>query len=110
MLLCWHNFKALHFKELWFHTRTGKRKRFTPVHNVMRKRNETCDLLPALHVSTGCDSTSSLHGIGMKKALSVLKKNSGLLQGLTQLGNDCVTLDQSTVNASMKYIGLLKYQ
>ena len=62
-------------------------------------------LLPAMHVLTGCDSTSSLHGIGKKKAVSILQKHKVELDGLKNFGTNCKVLGDDTVRVSFKFIG-----
>ena len=75
-MLGWHLFMDLQVKEFWFHTGTGRLKRFLPVYDyVKRLGDDICTLLPVMHALTGCDSTSSLNGVGKKKAFSVLTKN-----------------------------------
>ena len=49
-VLCWHHFTSLAVQELWFHTGTGRNKRFIPVHTAVQKLGEDlCNLLPAMH-------------------------------------------------------------
>ena len=70
------HFDRLGSKELWFRTGVKDRLRLIPVHKVSQALGPTmCDTLPALHALTGCDSTSSLAGIGKKKAWDVLRRN-----------------------------------
>ena len=68
-------FDRLGSKELWFRTGVKDRLRLIPVHKVSQALGPTmCDALPALHALTGCDSTSSLAGIGKKKAWDVIRR------------------------------------
>ena len=70
------HFDRLGSKELWFRTGVKDRLRLIPVHKVSQALGpKMCDALPALHALTGCDSTSSLAGIGKKKAWDVLRRN-----------------------------------
>ena len=63
-VLCWYHFNQLSFQELWFHTGTGRNRRLIPVHKAVEKVGQDVrNLLPAMHVLTGCDSTSNLNGI-----------------------------------------------
>jgi hypothetical protein len=68
---------------------------------------DICKLLPAMHVLTGCYSTSSLYGIGKKGAFSILKKNKDELGGLTEFGTQCIAIDDETMKACFTFIGLL---
>lgn len=107
-MLCWHLFTDLQVKEFWFHTGTGRLKQFLPVHDyVKRLGDDICTLLPAMHALTGCDSTSSLNGVGKKKAFSVLTKNKNILQDLEKLGSNAHSIEDETRVASLKFIGLL---
>ena len=107
-VLCWHHFIHLPVKELWFHTGTGRNRRFIPVHDAVEKVGaDVCNMLPAVHVLTGCDSTSSLYGIGKKDAFSKLMKHKDDLDGLKNLGTDCTAISDETVSVCFKFIGLL---
>lgn len=47
-----------------------------------------CNALPALHALTGCDSNSSLAGVGKKKAWELLKQSNVHQESLSLLGQD----------------------
>jgi hypothetical protein len=56
------------------------RERFIPIHTIAAKLGpDVCRCLPQVHALTGCDSTSSLFGIGKKTAYSVLCKIANLV-------------------------------
>ena len=60
-----YHFSQLSIQELWFHTGTGRNRRFIPVHKAVEKVGQNvCNLLPAMHALTECNSTSNLNGIG----------------------------------------------
>ena len=62
-------FRSLDCPELWFRTGVKDRHRLIPVHDIAHALGEMmCSSLPGFHAVTGCDSTSSLAGIGKKKA------------------------------------------
>ena len=42
---------------------------------VLRLGQDVCDLFPAFHELTGCDTTSGFHQIGKKKAWKTLRGN-----------------------------------
>ena len=66
-VLCCYHFSQLSIQELWFHTGTGRKTRFIPVHKAVEKvGQDVCNLLPVMHALTGCDSTGNLSGIGKK--------------------------------------------
>ena len=56
--------------EFFFKTGTKDKMRYIPVHVVGNQFGASvCNLLPAFHSITGCDSTSSNSGVGKKSAL-----------------------------------------
>ena len=58
-VLCLFHYSVLNFIELWFHTGTGKKRRFIPMHVIAEKLSEEIiRVLLAFHTLTGCDSTS----------------------------------------------------
>jgi hypothetical protein len=63
--------------ELWFQTglitSTKDYRRYIPIHELCKSLSSVvCEILPAAHSLTGCDTTSSFFGIG-KKYKSCLK-------------------------------------
>ena len=70
-------------QELWFRTGVKDKLRYIPVLG-----RGVCDALPALHALTGCDSTSSLSGIGKKKAMKALLGNQMQKERLAEVGMD----------------------
>lgn len=79
LILCIHYFPSMqHTQELWFHTgsitNTMDGRRFIPVHSICSILNPVlCNILPAVHAITGCDTTSSLFRIGKRTVFKVLK-------------------------------------
>jgi len=107
-VLCWHHFNSLMIDELWFHTGTGRNKKYIPVHTAVNQvGTEVCQLLPAMHALTGCDSTSSLHGIGKKSALSVMRKHHETFELLSELGANCSIISDEIVRLCLTFIGHL---
>ena len=103
-----YHFSQLSIQELWFHTGTGRNRRFIPVHKAVEKvGQDVCNLLPAMHALTGCDSTSNLNGIGKKGGFTTLKKHKDDLVGLKNLGTDCTVISDETLTVYFKFIGLL---
>ena len=75
LVLAFHFFPSLkHTKELWFQTgsitSTKDGRCFIPVHEIVNSLNPVfCQILPAAHALSGCDTTSSMFGIGEKNSL-----------------------------------------
>jgi len=65
------------------------------------------NILPAMHVLTGCDSTSNLNGISRKEGLTTLKKHKDDPVGLKNLGTDCTVTSDETLTVCFKFISLL---
>ena len=57
-----------------------------------------CAALPALHALTGCDSTSSLSGIGKKKAMKALLGNQSQQERLAEVGMELPMSDAAVRN------------
>ena len=68
--------------------------RYMPVHAVIQKLgHKLCIALPAFHALTGCDTTSSLAGVGKKKASTALCRSEQHQEGLGMVGQ-MATLDE----------------
>ena len=105
---CWYHFSQMSIQELWFHTGTGRNRRFIPVHEAVEKVGpDVCNLLPAMHALRGCDSTSNLNGIGKKGGFTTLKKHKDVLVGPKNLGTDCTVISDETLTVCFKFINLL---
>ena len=73
---CLFHCSTLNINELWFHTGTGKKRRFIPMHVIAEKLSEEIvRVLLAFHTLTGCYSTSAPFGCGKKAAFCTLKGN-----------------------------------
>ena len=65
-----HIFSSLLCKQLWMKTGVRDRLRFVPIHALVEKLGSVmCNLLPAFHSLTGCDTTSEPYLIGKKKVV-----------------------------------------
>jgi hypothetical protein len=79
LVLCVHYFPSLQYTdELWFQmgaiSSTKDGRRFIPVHDICNSIDPViCKILPAVHAVTGCDTTSSMFGIGKRTVFKVLK-------------------------------------
>ena len=86
-VLCLFHCSMLNINELWFHTSTGKKRRFIPMHVIAEKRSEEIvRVLLAFHTLTSCDSTSAPFGCGKKAAFCALKGNIERFKELSTLG------------------------
>ena len=95
-VLCVFHNASLQNEEFWFHTGTGKKRRFIPIYTVAQKLSEEfCKVLPAFHSRTGCDSNSAPLGCGKKAAFASLKENIDRFTGLSELGNSAASSEIS---------------
>jgi 5'-3' exonuclease len=54
-----------------------------PIHLVECELSSiTCEILPAVHALTGCDTTSAIFGIGKKSVFKLIKSSSAELSGI----------------------------
>lgn len=84
-VLCATHFNSLACQQLWF--RTGVKDKLMYVRNLAAELGpQLCDTLPAFHALTGCDSNSSLCGIGKKKAFNTICAS--------ELHQECVSAGQ----------------
>jgi hypothetical protein len=59
-------------KDFKVHTSTKDGHRFIPVHEIINSLNPVfCQILPAAHALSGCDTTSSMFGIGKRTVYKV---------------------------------------
>lgn len=76
-------------EELWFQTgsvNSMKTWRFVPVHDITLAIGPlVCNILPAVHALTGCDTTSSFFGIGKKTVYKTSIQNPQKFQNLLSL-------------------------
>ena len=63
-----HTYESMRCEELWFKTEVKDKLRLTLLHTLTEVLGTNlCNLLPAFHALTGCDTTSALYQIGKKK-------------------------------------------
>ena len=94
LVLCAVHFGAIACDELWFKTGVKDHLRYIPVHAVSQKLgHKLCSALPAFHALTGCDTTSSLPGVGKKKAWVALCRSEQHQESLGMVGQTA-TLDE----------------
>jgi hypothetical protein len=75
---------------------------FIPVHSICSILNPVlCNILPAAHAITGCDTTSSLFGIGKRTVFKVLKDSPENFRDVSILA-DCDT--DKSIDATRKLV------
>ena len=89
LVLCAAHFASIASKELWFRTGVKDRLRFVPVHDVCQKLGDNfLAALPAFHALAGCDSNSSISGIGKTKAWKAIIRSQVHQESLSLLGQE----------------------
>ena len=92
LILLLYYFHSPHIQEateVFMHSGIGDKERFVPIHTIAKKLGtKICSIIPAIHVKSGCDTTSSIHSIGKNKAYSKMLQYSKHLQDLTNLGDN----------------------
>jgi hypothetical protein len=101
--------KMKNTSELWFQTglitSTKDCRRYIPVHELCKSLSSAvCEILPAAHALTGCDTTSSFFGIGKKSMFKALKETLNQFSDLSRI--ECSDIDDS-VDLSRKLISRL---
>ena len=101
--------KMKNTSELWFQagliTSTKDCRRYIPVHELCKSLSSVvCEILPAAHALTGCDTTSSFFGIGKKSMFKALKETLNQFSDLSRI--ECFDIDDS-VDLSRKLISRL---
>lgn len=82
-----HIFSSLLCEQLWMKTGVRDRFRLIPIHALVERLGPVmCNLLPAFHSLTGCDTTSGPYLIRKKKSWKALKENQATFEALTCLG------------------------
>ena len=111
VVLAVHYFQQMEStQELWIETgqasRTIDHRRFIPVHEICKAMDPALPaILPAVHALTGCDSVSSLFGIGKKSMMKTLMQHGPAeFEDLTTFSARNV---ESAVLAGRKFIAVL---
>ena len=82
--------------EVLFESGTGNRKRLLNISKLNKKLgHRVCSSLLSLHALTGCDTTSSLKGIGKIKLLKILEKYPMFHETLEKIGENWI-IDEDT--------------
>ena len=60
-------------------------RRYIPVHDLCSSLSTIiCEILPAVHALTGCDTTSAIFGIGKQSVFKLINSSSAELSDLSQ--------------------------
>ncbi|KAL4720666.1 hypothetical protein ACJJTC_019395 [Scirpophaga incertulas] len=87
----WHKIEKLGCRGLWFEG-SRKKNRFLGCHLAAKSLGENvCNVLPALHALTGCDTTSR---VGTKKQMLSAAKLDFVQEALLTLGDGLLTTQQ----------------
>ena len=80
-------------------------RRFLPIHQLCSSLPEIiCRVLPAVHALSGCDTTSSLFGIGKKSVFKVLKEAAFDFSDLYNLGDSDT---ETAISCSRRFVARL---
>ncbi|CAC5420188.1 unnamed protein product [Mytilus coruscus] len=80
-------------------------RRFFPIHQLCSSMTEIiCRVLPAVHALSGCDTTSSLFGIGKKSVYKVLKDSALDFSDLYNLGDSDT---ETAISCSRRFVARL---
>ena len=88
-------------------TKTVDKRRLIPVHRTVANSNPTLlNILPAVHALTGCDSVSSLYGIGKKSVMKILQDSGSVTyQNLSEIATD--SNEETMVNIARPFVARL---
>ena len=82
---------------------------YLPIHDITDQLGFLVELLPVVHLITGCDSVSSLFGIGKKNAFEILKANSESLTDMRLFGDSTsLSIADNHVKACIKFVIIWK--
>ena len=82
--------KTSGLSELWMRAGVGDSTRYIPLHLIFERKTELCSVLSAIHILTGCDTTSK---VGTK--LSALKPPAAQL--LSEFGKSLSSPNQDEI-------------
>ena len=85
-----NDLKTNGLSELWMRAGVGDSTRYIPLHLIFEMNPELCSVLPAIHILTGCDTTSK---VGTK--LSALKSPAAQL--LSEFGKSLSSPNQDEI-------------
>ena len=91
--------------EIWLKSGIGVNIQYLPIHDITDQLGfSVVELLPAVHLITGCDSVSSLFGI-RENAFETLKANSESLTDMRLFGDSpSLSIADDHVTACIKFV------
>lgn len=103
----WDSFKQIGCQGLWLTVDVGAKKRSLSCHKAAEVLgNRLCEVLPALHCLTGCDTTSKI--ATKTSAFKYAKNHPEETCGILQLLNQRPLLDDSVKRLEALYLKLLR--
>ena len=95
-VLAINHYHQLGLRELWIGFGAGKSFKDIPIHQIAQKLGQNCcKALLFFHAYTGCDVTSSMHGIGKKTAWNAWESHPEITKTFVAITQDpnSLTLD-----------------
>ena len=90
--------------KLYFHSCKGGKSRTIALRQIFQHfGKEVCAALIGCHCISGCDTVSAFHGIGKKKAFTLMKSNQKHQMALTKLGDE-FTVSEDILNDLEAYV------
>ena len=106
LVVALHHWRVLHqhgLSKLWMRAGIGDSTRCIPLHTLAQKIGPLCDVLPAVHTLSGCDTTSKFG----TKAAALTADPVSFLQGFGVNPNDpCI--DETMAKAEAYLVQVLK--
>ena len=91
-------------RTILFDTGTGNKRRLLNVNDIVSaKGTELCEVLPALHSFTGCDTTSAFVRHGKVAPLKVLEKRRNFLSTFHSLGQT-IEAQETIINELEQFV------
>ena len=91
-------------RTILFDTGTGNKRRLLNVNDIVSaKGTELCEVLPALHSFTGCDTTSAFVRRGKVAPLKVLEKRRNFLPTFHSLGQT-IEVQETIINELEQFV------
>ncbi len=96
--------------ELWIKTgqmaQVEDKRRYIPIHEICKTLSPTLiQILPTMHVLTGCNTTAALYGKGKITCYNVVQKNPEKFISLLSLGNNDISAARNLMEAHHDPLG-----
>jgi len=112
LVLLVHHFPDMTQTSIYF--KTGRkllnrdRTRYIPIQAIVGSLTpQQLSIMLSVYCVTGCDTSSSFHGVGKKKAFQVMCKYADELEGLSELGIPQQMISPEAKLAAFRFVGLL---